>query len=213
MRKQVHKVGLLSAVLAFAFMSGSTVLALPPQPTAHAQGASNKPTSTSVDGSTAASSHQPAQATDAKASGQAHLAAAQLKACQKRETAINNIMSRISDRGQKQLDLFTSIATRTETFYTDKGTTLSNYDALVTDVTAKKAVAQTSVDAVKGDSITFKCDGTDPKGMATVFKEALKSEITALKDYKTAVKNLIVGVKSAQGATTSADNKTTGGNQ
>ncbi len=198
--------------MAFALMSGSTVLALPPEATAHAQGAGST-TSTSGDGSSAAASHQPAQATDAKANGQAHLAAAQLKACQNREKAITNIMSRVSDRGQKQLDLFTSIATKTETFYTDKGKTLSNYDALVSDVTAKQATAQTAVTAVTTDSTTFNCDGTDPKGVATTFKDALKSEITALKDYKTSVKNLIVGVKSVQGTTTSTENKTTGGNQ
>ncbi|HSX35820.1 MAG TPA: hypothetical protein VLH84_02690 [Patescibacteria group bacterium] len=140
------------------------------------------------------------------------LAEAKLKVCQKRETTVNNIMARIADRGQKQLDLFTSIATRVETFYANKGKTLSNYDALVADVNAKKDAAQTEVDSVKATSVTFKCDGTDPKGTAQSFKGDLKAEIDALKAYKTAVKNLIVGVKSVQGSTTSADNSQ-GGDQ
>ena len=168
----------------------------------------------------AVNSHASAQATqtttgkptDPGSQGATRLADAKLKSCQKREKAINNILSRISDRGQKQLDLFSSVATRTETFYTNKGKTLSNYDALVADVTAKQTVAQTAVGAVKSDSVTFKCDGTDPKGVVSSFKDALKSEIQALKDYRTSVKNLIVGVKSVQGTTTSTDNKTTGGN-
>src|SRR6185369_3265620 len=105
---------------------------------------------------------------------------------------------RIATRGQKQLDLFSTIAERTETFYTNKGKTLSNYDALVADVNAKKAAAQTTVDATKTAVTVFKCDGTDPKGAAASFKDALKNEIDALKAYKTAVKNLIVGVKSVQ---------------
>lgn len=138
------------------------------------------------------------------------LAAAKLLACQKRETAIDNILSRLSDRGQKQLDLFTSIATKTEAFYTSKGKTLSNYDALVADVNAKKVAAQTEVSTIKSDSVTFKCDGTDPKGAIASFKDALKAEIAALKDYKTSVRNLIVGVKSVQSTTVT---KTTGGNQ
>lgn len=153
------------------------------------------------------------QPSDPGSQGATKLADAKLKACQNREAAINNIMTRIGDRGQKQLDLFTTIATRAGTFYTDKGKTLSNYNVLVADVTAKKVAAQTAVDTVKADSVTFKCDGTDPKGAVASFKDSLKSEITVLKDYKTAVKNLIVGVKSVQGTTTSTDNKTTTGGQ
>lgn len=139
------------------------------------------------------------------------LADTKLRACQNREKAINNIMARIADRGQKQLNLFTTIATRTETFYTNKGKVLSNYDVLVADVNAKKTAAQTTVDAIKSDSVSFKCDGTDPKGVAAGFKTDLKAEITALKNYKTSVKNLIVGVKSVQGTTSSSANSTSGG--
>lgn len=157
---------------------------------------------------------QPAQAQEAQTTGQqtaqehkeaaqARLADAKLKACQNREKAIANIMARLADRGTKQLDVFTKIAERIQGFYTIKGKVLSNYDALVAEVNAKRAAAETAVEAVKNTSIEFKCDGTDPKGAASIFKEALKSEIEALKAYKTAVKNLIVGVKSVQGTTSS----------
>src|SRR6185312_10738407 len=98
MRKHVNKLGLLSAVLALAVVSSSAVFALPSQ-----------------------------AATNSNATnGQTRLAAAQLKVCQRRETVITNIMTRIASRGQKQLTLFSTIASRTETFYTDKGKTLSN---------------------------------------------------------------------------------------
>lgn len=152
------------------------------------------------------------KATDAKANAQTRLPDTKLKSCQNRQTAITNIMSRLSDRGTKQLDLFSSIADKTEAFYIRKGNMLSTYDALVADLAAKKALAQTAVDAVTSSSTTFKCDGTDPKGVATTFKDNLKVEITALKDYKTAVKNLIVGVKSVQGSSTSSTNSTPGAN-
>ncbi len=137
---------------------------------------------------------------------------AKLKACQKRETVINNSLSRMSDRGQKQLDLFTSIATKTKAFYVAKGKTLSNYDALVAVVNAKQAAAQAAVNAIKATSVTFKCDGSDPKGVASSFKEQLKSEIAALKEYKTAVKNLIKGVKSVQSTEATTDNTKTESN-
>ncbi len=200
------KIGLLTMSLAIIAVSGFPALALGAA-NSHANAQATEATTTTQ------TTEPGSQATDKKAAAQTKLADAKLKACQNREKAINNIMSRIADRGQKQLDLFNSIATKTETFYTDKGKTLSNYDALVADVTAKKAAAQTAVDAVKAKSSTFSCDGSDPKGTAAVFKDSLKGEISVLKDYKTSVKNLIVGVKSVQGTTTSADNKTTGDNQ
>ena len=52
----------------------------------------------------------------AKAAHQARLTAVKLRVCQNRQKAITNIMSRIADRGQKQLNLFSNIATKTEAF-------------------------------------------------------------------------------------------------
>lgn len=149
-------------------------------------------------------------AADKKEAAQTRLADAKLKACQKREKAVTNIMTRMGDRGQKQVDLFTKITDKTQAFYTKKGKTLSNYDALVSDVAAKKVAAQTAVDTTKASVTEFKCDGTDPKGAAAGFKENMKAQNEVLKAYKTAVKDLIVGVKSVQGSTTSAENSTGG---
>ena len=121
-----------------------------------------------------------------------------LKACQNREKAVTNIMSRIGDRGQKQVDLFTKIADRTQKFYADKGLSLSNYDALAADVAAKKTAAEAAVAATKSTTVQFKCDGDNPKGTAEHFKSSMKRQNEALKAYKTSVKNLIVGVKSSK---------------
>lgn len=145
---------------------------------------------------------QPAATTDGTNPGAGKLSAARLRACQNRQQAITNIMSRIADRGQKQLDLFTTIATRTENFYTSKGKTLSNYDTLVADVNAQQAAAQSEVTAIRSASTSFSCDAGNPQGMVQSFKTALKGEISALQAYRTSVKNLIVGVKSVQSTTT-----------
>lgn len=158
----------------------------------------SKPTTT---GQTAGASQQ--------AAAQTRLADAKLKACQARETAITNIMSRVSDRGTKQLSLFTTIANRVEEFYTKSGKTLNTYDTLVTAVDTTKATATTVVDNVQSTSTGFSCTSNDPKGFAMTFKTNLKAEIDALNAYKTAIKNLIVGVRSVQGTTSSADAKTT----
>lgn len=142
----------------------------------------------------------------AKASSTNRLQGDKLKQCLTRETKIDNAVSRIRDRGQKQLDLFSSIATRTEVFYTRSGKTLSNYSALVSAVNAQKAVAQKAVDAVKSQKLTFSCNGSDPKAVGTEFKTAVLAQNQALKDFRTSVKNLIVGVKSVTGTTASTKN-------
>ena len=121
-----------------------------------------------------------------------------LKICQEHEDKINNHMDAIAERGQKKIDLFSTIADRTKTFYLSKGKVLSNYDELVAAVDAKKAAAQAAVDTVISSSVTFDCDGDDPKGTAGEFKTKVKTMNDALKEFKTAVKNLIVGVKSVQ---------------
>ena len=222
--KILSKLGLMSA--------GVLMLAAPALPVA-AMGASSghvasttaesqtepaTPPSTNTDSTTMSiestdSNHikSDAKKTAAKAKG----AEAKIKACQNHQKVVTKTMSRISDRGQKQIDLFTKIADRTEAFYKEKGKTLSNYTALVADVNAKKAAAQAQVTAIANASTTFTCDGTNDKEKVTAFKDSMKAEMSALKDYKTAVKNLIVGVKSVQSTTTdtTTTKSTTGGNQ
>ncbi len=147
-----------------------------------------------------------------KAAAETRLSEAKLKACENRQTAIKNIMTRISDRGQKQITLFGKIAERVQAFYVDKGRTLENYDALVANATETKEAAQAAVDATEATAVEFSCDGENPKGIAETFKTNLNAQKTALKDYKTAVKDLIVGVKSVQ-STTNSEETTTEENQ
>jgi len=140
------------------------------------------------------------QQAERKEAARTKLAETKLQACQNREKAINTIMSRLGDRGAKQLQVINKISERTQTFYKEKGKTLANYDVLVADAASKKAAAEAAVAKVKETSVTFQCDGTDPKGTASSFKEQLRAQHAAIKAYRTSVKNLIVGVKSVQGA-------------
>lgn len=133
---------------------------------------------------------------------QTRLQDAQLRICQAHEKEITGIMNRLSERGQKQADMFATIAERAEAFYVKQGKPLANYDTLVADVASKKVATQSTIDALKADSGTFQCAGDNPRGAIQRFKDALKSEITALTNYRASVKNLIVGIKSVQGTTT-----------
>lgn len=200
MQKHITRLGLISSVFAFALIGGSVAFALPPQASAHAQttgpgySGTNNP-STSI-----------AQASNGKANGQSHLAAAQLKACQNRENAINNIMSRIDTRAQNQINLFSTIATRVENFYTQQGKTLANYNQLVAAVNTAQAQAENDFSTLKSAS-NFSCSTSNPKGMVTAFQSYLKTEISVLQNYRTTVKNLIVGVASANGVNLSSSNQ------
>lgn len=133
-----------------------------------------------------------------KEAAKTRLEETKLKVCQNRQKSITNIMSRIGDRGQKQLDLFSTITERAEKFYADKGYNVENYEQLVADVAAKKAAAEAALQSLSSMSSTFDCEGDDPRAAIEAYHESRKAKIQALKEYKTAVKNLIVGIKSAK---------------
>jgi hypothetical protein len=195
MRTQKIKLGLVAGASLFSLVGGVGSVALAHDGTDDSSHTS--PTLTHTEG---AENEQEAEA---------HLAAKQ-NACQAHQKVINATMQRIAARGQRHLAVFDKISTRVENFAETKAKKPSNYDALVSDVNAKKDAAQSALDKIKSDSVSFKCDGTDPKGVASSFKADLKSEIAALKDYKTALKNLIVGVKSANSAASASDNSSGG---
>lgn len=201
------KLSVVAVTVLVATVAGVPVMAL-----GHANPHANAQSAT-VTSTTGQSAHPGSQGAEHRANAHGKLVDVKLRVCENRQKAITNIMSRIADRGQRQLTLFGTIAGRVEAFYTTKGKTLSNYDALVADVNAKQAAAQTTVDTVKSDSTGFDCTGTDPKGFVSTFKDSLKSEISALKVYRTSVKNLTVGVKSVQATTTAASNSDNGDNQ
>jgi hypothetical protein len=122
-------------------------------------------------------------------------AAVRLTACENRQTNIQATLARVADRGQKQYNLFSSVATRVETFYTNQGKSLSNYSQLVAAVNTQAATAQAAVNTVQADSTGFSCTNS-PKTFVTTFLTALRAEISAMQAYRTAVRNLVVGVKS-----------------
>ena len=216
MSKRVNKLGLIGTALLLAAVGSTTVFALPSQAEAHAQqagsnistGSSTTTAGTTTTSTSTATSRQPSQAVSGQAKGQAHMTAGQLKGCQNRESAINNIMSRINTRANNQITLFATIATRVEAFYVKQGKTVSNYAQLVQAVTTAQAKATSDFATVKTVS-NFSCSSSDPKATVDSFQGYLKTEISDLQSFKLAVKNLIVGVASANGVTVSASATTT----
>jgi hypothetical protein len=137
------------------------------------------------------------------------LEANKLRVCEKRETIINKLMVKIGDRGQKHFDLITKISDRVQAYKIDKNLTVADYDALVAAVATQKTAAQTAVDAAKSVQASFKCDGSDPVGAASTFKDAMKTRNQALKAYRDSVIDLLKAVKHSQGDSKSDDDNKT----
>ena len=206
MLKNIKKLSLPGVVMALVLGAGSVAFALPAQAGAHA------PSTQTSANANSGSGQVNAHAVSGQANAQVHLAAAQLKACQNRQNAINNIMTRIDERAKNQIALFTTIATRVENFYTTQGKTLNNYAQLVTAVNNAKSQADTDFATMQSTG-TFSCTLNNPKGIVTAFQGYLKTEISDLQSYRLAVKNLIVGVASANGVTLPVSNASQGGQQ
>ena len=226
MYKYIRKSAIFLSVFTLVMIGTSTVLALPSQATSYgppstshgnsstSSGQVSTASSSNAGGSSTANQAQSSSTTKGNSSvGQAHMAAGLLKACQNRQAAITNIMSRIDTRAQNQIALFSTIATRVENFYVSQGKTFNNYNQLVAAVNQAAIKANTDFATVKTDS-TFSCTSPNPKGMITSFQSYLKLEISDLQNYRLAVKNLIVGVASANGVNVSTSSQSTsqGGN-
>lgn len=137
-----------------------------------------------------------------KAAAQGRLDQAKLTACKRQEAAINATLDRLERRSSNHIAVFDKISQRVQAFYADKKLNVSNYDALVADVTAKRSAATAAVAALESD---FKCDGDNPKGVVAAFRGQLQPVRAALQAYRTSVKNLIVGIKSAVATERSQD--------
>ena len=134
---------------------------------------------------------------------QNRLTEAKLKVCQAKENAIKKRTEQLTKLATNMQEKFDAIAGRVQEYYTSKvvpsGKTVVNYDSLVADIQAKKGAVQTALTTAQNNAGAFACDGNDPKGQLTQFKDDMRAVKSALKDYRTSIKNLIVAVRSVTG--------------
>lgn len=147
-------------------------------------------------------------AANAQANAQAKLDAVKLKVCQNREAAITKRSEQLTKMATTMEVTFARIATRVENYYTNtvkpSGKTVSNYDALVADIAAKKTIVDTDLTKAQTDMTTFDCASSDPKGQLTTFRTDMQKVKSDLKDYRTSIKNLIVAVHGVSGTTSAS---------
>ena len=74
------------------------------------------------------------------------------------------------------------------------GKVVSNYDALVSDIAAKRQVVLTDSATAQNDANAFACPSTDPKGYLSLFRNDMKVVKSDLEAYRKSVHNLIDAV-------------------
>lgn len=128
------------------------------------------------------------------------LVGAKLQACQAREAAIKRRADNVTRLGTTIFTVFDTIAQRVQAYYdltvVPSGQQVSNYNALIQDITRKKATVITALTTAQTSAAAFSCTGDDPKGTLTEFRTAMQEVKQALKAYRTAVRALLVAVHS-----------------
>jgi len=131
-----------------------------------------------------------------------------LRSCEARQEAIRTRMNSLLRMSTNMTEKFDATAQRVRNFYTNTvlpgGKSLSNYDALVADIDAKKAQVGTDLTAAQNQVGAFNCSGEDPKGNLNQFRVGMQGVKNGLKNYRVAIKNLIVAVRRLAPKGTSA---------
>lgn len=126
------------------------------------------------------------------------LSPGRMRACEARQDAVKNRLNSLINMASNMLDVFSNIAGRVENYYTTvvvpSGKTVSNYDALVSDIGAKKTAVTDAWTKAQTDANAFACASGDPRQLLLQFRLDMIATKTALKDYRTAIRNLIVAV-------------------
>lgn len=165
--------------------------------------------------SSAFAANLPSPAGTARQNVQTRLQDAKLKACQAREDGIKKRSDQLTKMATNMLEKFDSIAQRVKDYYTSSvvpsGKTVSSYDDLVADISAKKVAVQTALIKAQNDVTSFNCDDNDPKGQMMTFREDMQGVKQELKDYRTSIKDLIVAVHSVTGVENKQDESSKSG--
>lgn len=142
--------------------------------------------------------------------GQEHSQTERENACKAHEDEINTRSGNYADAAQRHLDVFTSVLTKVQDFYTSKGLNVATYPALLATAQADQAAAQKAVDALKALNVKIDCTQPDPAQSVATLKAAVANARTALHAYRSAIKDIIVAL---EGASSANETTTAGGNQ
>ena len=139
------------------------------------------------------------KASEAAARRAEKLSEARLKLCKARAKSLENRSKSLLLRANGMRERTEKIVELVSKFYEEKlvpqGKTLSNYDALLSDIATKKANVASFIDQAKNDVSGFSCEGDDPKTILDTFHADMKEVIAAIKEYHAAVKTFVSAVR------------------
>lgn len=132
-----------------------------------------------------------------------------VKFCQKKEEIIKKRMVELINLVVKMETKFDAIAGRVKEYYTNKaipsGKVVTNYDALIADISAKKGIVDTKLATAQTNADSFVCTMDKPGKLLIQFKTDMQIVKKALHDYRTSIKNLIVAIRGVMGETQNDD--------
>ncbi len=123
-----------------------------------------------------------------------------LQACQSVSKNITKRSVNLTNQVAEMEKKFTSIAAGVEKYYQQKvvptGVTLSNYDALVADITTRANAVTPLLTVIQADAADFICTGDNPSAQLKQFSTDMRAVLHALQEYRTGIHNLIVAIRA-----------------
>lgn len=126
--------------------------------------------------------------------------------CERLQSKLSTIPSRVRERASKHQEVFDKIYGRVQSFY-DKGQlTVDNYDELKAAVDTAQTNSAAAVLAVEEVEITIDCDNPKIGEQLDEVRTAAQEARSALKEYRSKLVELISALKSAAAQQKTNDN-------
>ena len=135
-------------------------------------------------------------AEDAKSAVRERLNEIKKKICEKHESKINDLITRMNANREKAFDRISQVSEAVQSYYADKNLSVADYTDLVAAVEAAKDAAKEALTAQQS-APKLRCDGDAPKADMSEFRTKHSDSIDALKEYRSAVKALVKAIKEA----------------
>ena len=133
-------------------------------------------------------------------SPQAHDTAPNSNSSQARESGVKTRMAQLTKLSVNMETTFDRIAEKTKTYYIEtilpSGESVANYDTLVAEIAAKKAIVRTELANADTNVGSFSCTLGEPKTLMNQYQVNMRAVKTALKNYRTSIVDLIVAVRT-----------------
>lgn len=116
--------------------------------------------------------------------------------CEKHKAHLDKIIGNVEARSQHVYDRITKISELIKKFYVKKELEVAEYDTLMAEVNAKKALAKEQLDILLANN-GIDCDAESPRAMVKELRDARKDKIEAMKAYRQSVLKLLQAVRQA----------------